>query len=229
MDAKSTSASSMTKAEKAQIEIKRKKHEEILLRARLTCNSCRFGWLCCDCHLGCVACKERIKLCLCKYIACITPGLWCRMCELLLPSCTCHFQRNCKWCTVSLIECKRGGCIHWLPGRLTPEALVFANIFEREDAEDDDAVPDKEEMESAEEDTVNVAPSGEKSAANKVGHKADSGKSCSLSKGDKKTSSSDSISSVVQSVWWESQREPEQASPAASSDSDSRSETSLSS
>lgn len=110
--------------------------------ARKICSGCRCGWLCCDCHLGCVSCKERRRFCYCRW-ECAWPAagltrVFCEICVEMFKLCHCKRAFHCKWCTVSFEKCKRGGCVSRLPKRSDPNAAPYVAIFNREDQDNDE-------------------------------------------------------------------------------------------
>lgn len=121
-------------------ELEREK-KRVQNRAAMICSGCRCGWLCCDCVLGCISCKQNRRFCYCQWTPSGLSGVLvkipCMFCLDLVHSCTCHLKWRCKWCTVSIQKCKRGGCVTLLPSRDSPEAAPYVEIFNREDICDD--------------------------------------------------------------------------------------------
>ncbi|CAL8129571.1 unnamed protein product [Orchesella dallaii] len=101
------------------------------------CSGCRCGYLGCDCALCCVACKDRIRLCYCWWYLSYA-GFRCESCVYFSPACICDQEFRCRYCVVSLIKCRRGGCIRYLPKLSSDDAKPYIELFHAEEGPIDD-------------------------------------------------------------------------------------------
>lgn len=205
----STSAAAAKQMESQENKLSGVEHEKelIRIRAEMICAGCRCGWLCCDCIMGCLSCKQRRRFCYCRWVPAAATGLLiripCLICLEMLESCTCQLAWRCKWCKVSMEKCKRGGCLTLLPDRRSPEGATYVEIFNREDKSDD------EELDVSMERTMDKLSLAESSSGSSF--------SWDASSSSRRSSWSGSTGSSQQGEWWQNQRSSSTAAAAASS------------